>query len=466
MKLFYKIFAVYLLVSFILLLSVVVTVRFFAHRHFREMEDLREQEALTRLAYEFALDFQKHGNWNRFGTDPNALEDFIQAVFQNQMDFLSFPGLPPGPPEHTPFPLPGRISLFTPDKVKIAGPGQNPGPDMKFKPILIRNQTVGLIGFQKRESQGRFDPPPPEPPLGTRLTTLYVIGVILFALGGLVSYFLSRYLLAPVDKLTQGTKALTRFEFHTRIDVNTKDELGLLAADFNRMAMTLERYESMQKQWMVDISHELRTPLAILRGELEALQDGIRPMTLSRMDSLHAEVAYLESVVNDLHLLAMADTNNLTMATEPVKPVSILESVLESFHTCLEREGLRIETALSHQELIMAGTPSRLKQLFSNIIENNLKYTQKPGVITVWDKVSDQGLTIGMEDSGPGVPSPCLEKIFDRLFRLDPSRNRRGSGLGLSICKSIVDAHNGKIFASLTDKGGLRISIHFPVNEK
>ena len=295
-----------------------------------------------------------------------------------------------------------------------------------------------------------------------------VIGIILFALAGLVSYFLSRYLLAPVDKLTRGTQALTRFEFHTRIDVNTKDELGLLAADFNRMAGTLERYESMQKQWMVDISHELRTPLSILRGEIEALQDGIRPMSPARMDSLHAEVTYLESIVNDLHLLAMADTNALAMRTETVKPVSILESVLDSFKTCLEKEGLQLEISLSHQNLTMTAAPSRLKQLFSNIIENNIKYTQKPGIITAGDKVSDQVLTINIEDSGPGVPPSCLEKIFDRLYRIDPSRNRdqRGSGLGLSICKSIVDAHGGEISASLTDKGGLRISIQLPIIEK
>lgn len=462
MKLSYKIFAVYLLVSFILLFSVFATIKIYATRHFKEVEVMIEKETFTILTYELALEYQKKGNWNQFKTDQDAFDHFIKRMVP--------PPLPPLPPDFKPPPdFSGRkffiprqqICLYSADRIKIAGPHIDK-PHLSFEPILINEIPVGWIGY------GKIRPLPPPMSLSflkTRLKVFYTIGIILFLIAGGVSYLLSRHILSPVNKLTQGTKALTRFKFNTRIQVSTKDELGQLAKDFNQMASTLEGYEAMRRQWMMDISHELRTPLSILKGEIEALQDGVRTISPSRIDSLHAEILCLETLVNDLHLLSMADTDALALRTQPARPIAILRSVLDIFSTRLKQEHLTLNATFENLDLTLSADEDRLRHLFSNIIENNIKYTRKPGTIIVWNKIEKHTLIIRIEDSGPGVPPVCLEKIFDRLYRLDSSRNRKqgGSGLGLSICKTIASAHGGDITATLTKKGGLRITIQLPM---
>ena len=301
----------------------------------------------------------------------------------------------------------------------------------------------------------------------TRLRTFYTLGVVLFILAAVVSYLLSRHILSPVDELTRGTDALAQFKFSTRIKVRTTDELGRLAADFNRMAQTLERFETMRRQWIVDISHELRTPLAVLKGEIEALLEGVRPTCPEQIRSLHAEVIHLEKIVNDLHMISSADTQALVLKKQAVDPFEIVSSVLHSFGSRLENAGLKIDILDNLPKIRVMADEIRLRQLFSNIIENNIKYTESPGLIRVNGDAGYQSVTIVIADTGPGVPEDCLEKIFDRLFRLDAARQREsgGTGLGLSICKTIARAHGGDIFASLSEAGGLGITLVLPLEE-
>jgi two-component system sensor histidine kinase BaeS len=136
----------------------------------------------------------------------------------------------------------------------------------------------------------------------------YMVGTIILALAALVAFLLSRHLLAPVQQLIKGTRRLTSRKFDTRINVSTTDELGQLAEDFNQMAQTLEKYEQLRQQWISDIAHELRTPLSILRGEIEALQDGIREASPERLDSLHGEVVHMSRIVSNLHDLSLAES--------------------------------------------------------------------------------------------------------------------------------------------------------------
>jgi two-component system sensor histidine kinase BaeS len=290
------------------------------------------------------------------------------------------------------------------------------------------------------------------------------VGLIVFILAGLVSYGLSRYILSPVNKLMAGTLALMDFKFDTHIEVGTKDELGLLAQDFNRMAKTLEAYEALKKQWVVDISHELRTPLSVLKGEIEAILDGIRPFSPERMESLHSEILYLEHIVNDLHLLSMADAGALTMKPKPIRPVEILKTTLVLFENRFEQEELTLVNRLTCHKEKISGDRDRIRQLFSNLIDNSLKYTRKPGTLTLADRIENRMLIIVMEDSGPGVPPEAVDKLFNRLYRVDPSRNRGGgSGLGLSICKTIVSAHGGEILAGTIKGSGLTITLKLPL---
>ncbi len=168
-------------------------------------------------------------------------------------------------------------------------------------------------------------------------------GFCVLALAGLISFFLSKHFLAPIEKLTQGAKELSSLNFGTRIDVQTSDELGQLANTFNSMAQALEKNETLRKQWTSDVAHELRTPLAILRGEIEAMQDGVREMNAERLNSLHDETNRIGKLVDDLHQLFVADSENLVRQKSPVKPLAILKDVIDTFETRLTQTGIQLE---------------------------------------------------------------------------------------------------------------------------
>lgn len=285
-------------------------------------------------------------------------------------------------------------------------------------------------------------------------------------LAAVVSFILSKHLLTPIRQLTIGTKALTSLEFETTINVRTGDELGQLASDFNVMAQTLKRYEQMRKQWISDISHELRTPLSILRGEIEAIQDGIREANRETMDSLCSEVVYISKIVDDLHQLSLAETRALHFKNELVNPVHVLRDTLRFFHARLLSQQITVQDNLMSTDNIgILGDADRLTQLFSNLTENTLRYARSPGTLKIWDIHTKTRLALYFEDSGPGVPEESLERLFDRLYRVDKSRSRAkgGSGLGLAICRNIVETQGGEIRATNAPCGGLRIEIVFPL---
>jgi len=222
----------------------------------------------------------------------------------------------------------------------------------------------------------------------------------------------------------------------------------------------------MRQQWISDISHELRTPLSVLRGELEALQDGVREMNRATLDSLHAEVLHVGKIVNDLHELSLADTGSLLFVNKPIDPLQVLTNTLESFRTRFERRSIEVQAdpAPGEPRRILAD-PDRLTQLFSNLLENTLRYVNAPGTLKISHHCTAKRLTLTFEDSGPGVPEESLPHLFDRLYRVDKSRSRSrgGSGLGLSICKSIVENLGGDIRAANAPSGGLRLEIVLPL---
>jgi two-component system sensor histidine kinase BaeS len=296
--------------------------------------------------------------------------------------------------------------------------------------------------------------------------TFYLIGAGILLLAAIVAFFLSKHLLAPIRQLTAGTQALTSLKFDTRIAVHTGDELGQLAADFNAMAKTLGKYEQMRKQWISDISHELRTPLAILRGEIEAMQDGVRDVNRQTLDSLHAEALHIGKIVDDLHELSLADTGILHLNKKPVDPIQVLKDSLNLFRTRLKQAQIKIQEDLETDRTItLTADAYRLAQLYANLLENTLRYTDSPGTLKISQVCNENVVTLVFEDSGPGVPEASVGRLFDRLYRVDDSRTRAkgGSGLGLSICKTIVESHGGKITAANSPVGGLRIRIEFPL---
>ena len=482
-KLSYKIFIAFSLTSLMVVVLMVGIMRFYVARNFADYVGKSLLERYGDVAAALAAEYQKHTGWETLKGNHARWEEILRASLPHKNS--DFPRRRPRPPEiererfgigtqDLPPPKPRgrieriarRLALFDAAKQYVAGGRARAGIDgFALREIDLEGQTIGWLGLPKRE---RLANPLAVGFLKQQSQMFYVIGAAILALAAIVALVLSRHLLAPVRKLIAGTRKLASRKFDTRIAVESQDELGQLAADFNATARTLDSYERMRQQWISDIAHELRTPLSILRGEIEALIDGVREVNSETLESLHSEARHLSKIVNDLHELSLADAGALSVKKERVDPIAVLKETLGHFEQAFDEHQIAIGKNLTGQApLTIVGDADRLQQLFSNLLENALRYADAPGTLSIGQERIRNRLMLFFEDSGPGVPEESLERLFDRLYRVDRSRSRSkgGSGLGLSICKSIVSALGGKIRAVSGKSGGLRIEVELPLTE-
>lgn len=354
-----------------------------------------------------------------------------------------------------------RLALLDRNGNAVWGPP--PGPDWVSEPVTADGTVVGQLFLRPREQLGnelqrQF--------LAQQKLALLITGGIILLLSGVAAWALSSNLLAPVRNLLSGHKALRRGEYGHRLEVRGKDELSQLLSDFNELAKTLEQTEKIRRQWVADISHELRTPLAILRAELESIQDKVYPLDMQRIHLLHQDVLQLTALVEDLQELALSDIGALTYRKEPLDLRKLLGQICDSFQTRCRKRGLALGTDWNNLDSVpIEGDAGRLSQLFHNLLENSIRYTDKGGRVEVMMRKLSHHWEVTIQDSAPGVPDWALSRLFERLFRVDASRSRRqgGTGLGLTICQNIVQAHGGEIEASHSSLGGLKLTMRWPL---
>lgn len=477
-RLIHKVFASFLGTSLFIVTSMVAVSAFYSSQNFADYVNRVEMERLNSLVSKLKDEYLAHEGWEHLRKDPRLWQSLVRSEAELPAPGRPFPAPPPDggplpgrpnmgtplgrePPPPPPFGGPPRLTLFDGRQRLVAG-HPHPATDLSLQAIKVEEEIVGWVGLARAPHLSH----PLDVEFAQQQTrALSLIGVATLACAILVSLFLSRHLLRPIRQLTAGTLALSRRQFDTRLPIPSRDELGQLATAFNTMAQALEQYEQMRRQWLSDIAHEVRTPLAILRAEVEAMQDGVRQVTEETLASLHAEVLHLSNLIDDLHQLSSADSAMLAIKREPINPVAVLQATLRSFQTRFKERGLRLEEALNLPEVVMVGDDDRLKQLFANILENALRYVEVPGVLKVWEEHTAEELTLHFVDSGPGVPEVSLERLFDRLYRVDEARTREqgGSGLGLAIGKSIVAALGGRIKAANAPGAGLWIEIRLPL---
>jgi two-component system sensor histidine kinase BaeS len=290
--------------------------------------------------------------------------------------------------------------------------------------------------------------------------------IMVFAL--LLSLFLAfvmaRQILSPLKKITVGMRSLATGDFDIQISEKGRDELATLAQDFNFLSRALAQSEQARQQWLADISHELRTPLAVLRGEIEALVDGVRLPTSERMQSLEQEILSLTRLVDDLYQLSLSDLGALDYQFNPVELVAHCKILVVAFQTRFANRSMQLTFENDCPNAVVNGDAMRLAQLISNLLENSYRYTDDNGICRVRLFEEKNYIIIYIEDSPPSVAEEELSLLFERFHRTDKSRQRQtgGAGLGLAICRNIVNAHGGVIFAENSDLGGVRIVIELP----
>lgn len=470
-----KLFLVILTTCIVLLISMHWAVRISFERGFIDYIKRGNEQRLQLLSDALAEQYAQHGNWRFLRNNDRFIFQILRSFEHDNNEDRQPPG-PPGPdgePGREPDRGPGRggmpphgwrTQFWVVDQNArvLVGPREAVPHDGSRRGIIVNGMEVGAVIASPVERLTRntdinFDQQ-------QRRTSWLIVGLATL-LAALATFPLARGLLAPVRRLVDGTHKLAAGDFSTRVPANSSDELGRLAKDFNQLASTLEKNQQMRRDLMADISHELRTPLAVLRGELEAIQDGVRKFTPESVTSLQAEVATLTKLVDDLHQLSMSDEGALAYQKSAVDIISLVEIAADAFRERLASRGLTLNLALSAESATVFGDPDRLMQLFNNLLENSLRYTDSGGQVLIRTALDVQNIVLEFADSGPGVTDEQLARLCERFYRTEGSRNRAsgGSGLGLAICANIVTAHGGKLNVGHSPFGGVSIKVELPL---
>ncbi len=453
----FKIFLTFLAANVLLVVSLLIINNLAFQNSFRNYIQTLEDQAVTEISNRLVEYYQANGSWKKLSQERNEWRNLVQQSFRKSFDESPKSGKPTR--ANKPHPM-RRLSLKdTNDRLILGRPHSN--SETTWRPLLSPDgDTIGYLGLENRKTIGNdFDR------RFARQQTLQVIWIsaIGFILSALITIPFSGYLVRPIKRINAATKQLTQGNLDISLQVSSRDELGKLSSDFNQLAKVLKLNLEARQQWVTDISHELRTPVANLQAEIEAALDGIRPVGKKLLTSLHQELTRLQKLVSDLHVLSLSDTGSMSYQMASVDLSTLLASYLEGQKYLLAQQEIQLNWNIP-PILNMTGDTLRLGQLFENLMQNSQRYTDTPGSILVTAKSSFENIEIIWSDSSPSVNSQELPKLFDRLYRVDPSRNREsgGSGLGLSIAKNIVEAHDGTIEARHSDLGGLSILVSLP----
>lgn len=297
-------------------------------------------------------------------------------------------------------------------------------------------------------------------------TIFIIIAVSLFILviSIVFSYFLSWRISKPVSALTQAVKDIESGDFRKRVPILGADEISELSGSFNKMADSLESNERWRKQIIADSAHELRTPVSLIQGNLEMILDGVYEADSSHIQNIYDETLVLARLIQELQQLYSAESGSMILNMEKLDLNNLLENVINIFHADEVKDQINLINCIDSAFPPIVGDYQKLKQVFSNVLTNAFHHTPSGGSVRLRGEVRGESALIIIEDTGPGIKSDDLEKIFERFYRTDSSRNRihGGSGLGLSISREILKLHGGTISAESSPGKGAAFYISIP----
>ncbi len=289
------------------------------------------------------------------------------------------------------------------------------------------------------------------------LTVAVVLGILLF-----------RSIVAPLNLLTRASQAIAAGDLSVRATVRGNHEIAQLADAFNRMAESLERAERARRNQTADIAHELRTPLTVLQGTLEAMADGVYPLDRENVQLALSQVRTLARMVEDLRLLALSDAGELHLYTRPLDLRAFLCRQLEGYRSKAREKGITLRLEVPDALPPVQADRDRLSQIVGNLMSNALRYVHRGGEVVIRAQAAGDEVRVAVADDGPGIPAEELPHLFERFWRGDKARRRAtgGSGLGLTIAKSLVEAHGGRIWVESEEGKGTTFTFTLPIAEE
>jgi two-component system sensor histidine kinase BaeS len=472
----FKLFLTLLLTTLLVVAGMYAFMRWSLDRGFAEFVEKRQREQVAALLENLSDYYATDPEWKYLAGNKRKWLELLAQSREHRHHFPEHwlkqalreppdvwpPELPAAKTERRFRPLELSVMLLRADKTIIFG-RREWLDQLSLHPVRSQQHIVGYLGVLPGKPLNQ----PIELQFIERQTQSFIwIALLMVMLSAVLALILAYALGRPLKRIAGAVKTLAAGRYGIRLPVESADELGQLARDVNEMAAALEQAEQTRQRWIADISHELRTPIAVLRGELEALQDGIRPLTRAAVDSLYGDLMRLNRLTDDLYQLSLSDQGALSYRKSLIDPVTILRADMAALAP--EFAGKKIALQLNDRRespVTLHADPDRLSQLFRNLLKNSVNYTDAGGRLEITVARQSANLVIEFSDSAPGVPESALPHLFDRFYRVESSRSRNhgGAGLGLAICNNIVKAHQGTLRASHSPLNGLHIRIEFPV---
>ncbi|MGB5996295.1 MAG: ATP-binding protein [Marinomonas sp.] len=461
-KIRHKLFAVFVLSNILVIVSMWQVFQWSFDRGFVSYATERDRDFLEQMANRTANLYIYYDDWYFLIQESQMEKDWHKERLENLRDLVPPPSTPNLDLIYPSQYYRQRFLLFDKNQKSIIG--DTPFDKAETHAVIVNKKVVGYIGLRSmralvQDQTLRF--------VRQQGEAFLLISAFMLAIAALLTWPLAQWLSRPLCAVREATRKLSKGHYDTRIKIHGSDELADLGNDFNHLAITLENTRESRKRWVADTAHELRTPVAILRGEIEAMQDGIIKVSPESLSSLQQETIHITRLIDDLNQLSMHDVGNLNYEMEDADLNEILEQTVQSMTLRYNEAGLDIELDIIKKAPIMiTGDTDRLHQLFANLMNNSLKYTNAPGKLSIVLSREDDTAVVLFEDTPPGVNEEEKNRIFEQFYRVENSRNRAtgGRGLGLAICTNIVDGHQGNISAYHSPQGGLGIRIEFPLN--
>jgi two-component system sensor histidine kinase BaeS len=501
-----KLFATLLVAAVLAVTGTQAFVHWSFLRGLEEMTRAREQEQIARIGERLVARYEGDGSWELIRRDRRL---WLQLVLEDthmppwlRRALAESDGWPPDssllspPGQRALHPRPGPAAATQGTGPPVPEPDAAPRPHRgpPTRPLALRLMLLdadGQILYGRPESlaeAGRYPLELDGEQIGTLALLpgpslsdaaqrrfrqrqgeqLWVIALGMLVLAALLALPAAALLTRPVTALQRTARRLADGDYQARAPVGTRDELGRLAQDLNLLAETLASNQEARRRWVADIAHELRTPLGLLRANLEAIQDGVRQADTQTLASLLDDVMRLGRLVDDLNELSRTEPSALAYRLQPVDLNRLLGELIAAEQERFARDGLSLSYAAEGPgPWRLQADPDRLAQLVQNLLSNSLAYTDPGQPVCVRLSRGEQQLQLEVDDGPPGLPDEALPLLFERLYRVEASRNRRtgGAGLGLAIVRNIVEAHGGRISAEHSPLGGLKIRILLPEGE-
>lgn len=442
-----KLFLALLLASLLLIAGLLGLMQWSFTQGFDDYLQEQQRQRLDMMAAELADHYAEAGSWDELRRSglrrhPRSAAPLQRGEFQQGL----------------------RGSTFVLDEHQTVLAGRfEPQEEHLLRPITLEGRVIGYIGERVRRGPQDFM----ERKFAEHQSRHFLLfGLLAVLVSLLVAFPLANRLASRIRRLLDHIRQLSQGNFSATLKEKGRDELSQLALHLNDLGQTLQHNAQAHRTLVADISHELRTPIAVLKAQLEAVEDGVQPLTEATVQRLQQQVKRLAALVDDLYQLSLADLGALNYNKTMLDLRTLVQQLAEDFCPRVRQAGLTLELHdAGKQTLPVLGDSQRLQQLFSNLLQNSIQYTNAPGTIRIRIARDNGHALIRVEDSAPGVPAELQPRLFERLFRAESSRNRNsgGAGLGLSLCQSITQAHGGTIDISDSALGGIAVSVRIPL---